>query len=199
MRTGQRSAQALRAFARVGATTPEVGGRPPPLCLGRGKRRSACCWYPSRVMADAAGFEAVVLDVLRRAFAYGCMGLLVEIFFTGLGAVIVQKNWAATGKTYLWMLPIYGFSGVLFDSVRDFGLPYWVNAPIMVLGIYVIEFGSGWILEKIIGRCPWDYGSGRYTLMGYIRLDYAPFWLILALIFDPVSALLHRVLKIFAV
>lgn len=137
-----------------------------------------------------------MLDFLHRIFAYGSVGLLVEIFFTGFSALIVQRNYAATGKTYLWMLPIYGFAGVLFDWVRDFGLPFYVNAPIFVGLIYVIEFTSGWLLARLIGKCPWDYGSGRYTLMGYIRFDYAPFWLVLALMFEPISTFLHRVLRL---
>ena len=140
-----------------------------------------------------------VLDLLRRMFAYGAMGMLVEVFFTGISAIVWQRNWAATGKTYLWMLPIYGLAGVLFDEVKAIGMPFWVNAPIFVVLIYAIEFTSGWILEKLIGRCPWDYGSGRYTIMGYIRFDYAPFWLGLALLFEPISGFLHRVLHLLAV
>lgn len=137
-----------------------------------------------------------MLELLQRVFSYGCLGLLVEVFFTG-AVSLYRRNWRATSQTYLWMLPIYGLGGVALEAVQNTLQWHWVAmAFVYVPLIFAFEFVSGWILKKLIGRCPWDYGNSRYSVMGLIRLDYAPFWLLVALIFHPVSVGLGSVLKV---
>ena len=58
-----------------------------------------------------------MLDVLQKIFSYGCLGLLVEVFFTG-AVSLYRRNWRATSQTYLWMLPIYGIGGVTLEAVQ---------------------------------------------------------------------------------
>jgi uncharacterized membrane protein len=41
---------------------------------------------------------------------------------------------------------------------------------------YAIEYGSGWLLQGLVGRCPWDYSGAHWAVHGLIRLDYAPAW-----------------------
>jgi uncharacterized membrane protein len=55
-----------------------------------------------------------------------------------------------------------------------------------MLGIFTIEFLTGGLLRLITGACPWDYGSGALSVMGLIRLDYAPLWAVLGLFFEEV-------------
>jgi uncharacterized membrane protein len=43
------------------------------------------------------------------------------------------------------------------------------------IGILLVEFTAGAILDQITGSCPWEYKTGLH-LMGYIRFDYFPFW-----------------------
>ena len=47
-----------------------------------------------------------------------------------------------------------------------------------LLVIYAAEFGFGWVLRRMLGRCPWDYGTRGINVLGLIRLDYAPAWLL---------------------
>lgn len=69
-----------------------------------------------------------------------------------------------------------------------------------VLAIFGIEFTSGWLLRKIVGKCPWDYGQAQYGIMGLIRLDYAHYWLLAAIGFyyfsGQISSLINRVADI---
>jgi uncharacterized membrane protein len=51
------------------------------------------------------------------------------------------------------------------------------------LGIFVVEFITGFILDKFTGHCPWQYMS-RWNIMGYIRLDYLPAWMCFAYIIE---------------
>lgn len=120
-------------------------------------------------------------EVLQRVIAYGFLGVLIEVVFTGCSSLI-RRNWNATSTTYLWMIPIYGFGGWLMETTNHaFDLPGWISAVIYTVEIFAVEFVSGFILRKAIKRCPWDYGAGKYTIMGLIRLDYFPFWYILSL------------------
>ncbi len=49
-----------------------------------------------------------------------------------------------------------------------------------------LEYATGWLLRRLTGRCPWDYAdSGRRTLSGLVRPDYAPFWYAAGLLFEP--------------
>lgn len=136
-----------------------------------------------------------MLNVFQKIFLYGCLGLLVEVFFTG-AVSLYRRNWRATSQTYLWMLPIYGVGGVALEAVQTTLQWHWfAMAFVYVPLIYAFEFVSGWGLKRIIGRCPWDYGSTRYSVMGLIRLDYAPFWLAMAMLFYPVSLGLTQIVR----
>jgi uncharacterized membrane protein len=124
-----------------------------------------------------------------RFLIYGGVGWCVEVFFTGLVAAVFERDRSATGQTYLWMHPVYGLSCLALEQVH--GL--FAAAPLMARGIaylaviYVAEFGFGWALRRILGRCPWDYGTRGINVLGLIRLDYAPAWLIAAFLFEPMS------------
>ena len=56
------------------------------------------------------------------------------------------------------------------------------NVPIIfrlfiyAIGIYIVEFASGFLLDMLTGSCPWEYKEGLHIL-GYIRLDYLPAWM----------------------
>ncbi|NLG32902.1 MAG: hypothetical protein GX550_05215, partial [Syntrophomonadaceae bacterium] len=53
--------------------------------------------------------------------------------------------------------------------------------------IFTIEYLTGWLLSVIIGVCPWDYsGLTRYSVDGFIRLDFFPVWFTAGLIFERI-------------
>lgn len=123
--------------------------------------------------------------LLQKFIFYGCLGLLVEVFFTGLHSLVVQRNVRAVSTTYLWMAPVYGSACLLFGWLHDISpLPPWANALTFVPIIFAIEFSVGWLYEKSFGRRLWDYGNARWGVMGHIRLDYAGYWLAAALFFE---------------
>lgn len=136
-----------------------------------------------------------MLILLEKALVYGCLGVLIEFFFTAAGALI-RRNWSATGQSYLWMLPIYGFTALALEGISvALPWPFYLKALIYVPIIYGIEALSGWTIYKIIGVIPWDYRRSRWTPMGLINLKYAPFWLVLAMAFDPITSFLSKLLK----
>jgi uncharacterized membrane protein len=135
---------------------------------------------------------------IQKLFAYGCLGVMIEFFFTGV-ASLLKKNWKATGHSYLWMIPIYGFAALALEGVSEaLPWPFYLKALLYVPIIYGVEALSGWALSKLIGHIPWDYQKSKWTPMGLINLTYAPFWLILALAFDPISGWMRKTLNYLA-
>jgi len=118
---------------------------------------------------------------------------VLEVLFTGAGAA-VKRDRSATAQTYLWMHPIYGGTALVMEEVsaRLKPLPRPLRALAYTAIIYAAEYGAGWFLKRLLGRCPWDYSRSRWNVHGLIRLDYAPAWYLTALLFEPVrDALLH--------
>ena len=56
---------------------------------------------------------------------------------------------------------------------------------IYTAGIFLVEFVSGSLLKKS-NNCPWDYSSAKYNIKGVVRLDYAPLWFVMGLIYEKI-------------
>jgi hypothetical protein len=128
--------------------------------------------------------------LLAQLFSYGVFGMMIEVFFT-ICRSLYKRNWRLTGETHGYALFMYGTAGIVFDTLHN--LLHWhpilmglVYTPL----IYLQEFGWGWGLKKLTGRCPWDYGLSRWSPAGLINFRYLPFWFILACLFDPVISVL---------
>jgi hypothetical protein len=140
--------------------------------------------------------------LLLLSFMFACIGITTEIFFTAFYDVVKttlagnKPNWSLTGKTYVWMFFIYGlipfFLHFLYSPLKKLSI-IW-KALIGVVLIFAVEFAAGWALEKITGKCPWEYTEG-YHVMGYIRLDYAPFWFLFAMMVILIYEMLIKRIK----
>lgn len=113
------------------------------------------------------------------------IGWAMEIFWTGLHAFRV-RNLKLTGNSSLWMFPIYGSAAFLTPIMQKMK-----NTPLIRRGlvymscIFFGEYMSG-ILLKRKGMCPWDYSRTPYHLNGVIRLDYAPVWFLVGLLYEKI-------------
>ncbi len=116
---------------------------------------------------------------------FASFGIAIEVFFTAAMAIVNRTPVcdkplvALEGHSYVWMAFIYGLIpvlGVLFyNRVKDW--PALFRLPFYVVIIYIVEFTSGYLLQITTGSCPWHYTSGL-NIMGLIRLDYFPAWLL---------------------
>lgn len=131
---------------------------------------------------------------LERFLIYGTLGWTLEILFTGSCAVVLHRDRAATGKTYLWMHPIYGGTALLLECVHELLASSVVMVRVLAYlsVIYVAEYLSGLVLRVVLGRCPWDYSDRGVHLHGLVRLDYAPVWALVCLLFEPARAFAAR-------
>lgn len=128
-----------------------------------------------------------------RGLIYTSLGLNAELLFTGL------RNFpTCTGESQLWVAPLY-----YFGSLYVFEPLYLSNPKASTIyrmfkyavSFLLIEYVAGFILKKIIGVCPWDYGNRVGTLSGYANLTYAPLWGLLGLAGERVYHLSFRLLK----
>lgn len=133
----------------------------------------------------------MVLEFAQRVAAYGFLGLLIEVCFTGLHSLWIG-NKSARGTTFLWMFFVWGSGGVLLESICEWTITdpnlWWhvlLRGLIIAIAIYCTEFFWGFLFEKwnYTRRCPWKYTDPesherihRFSVMGLIRLDYFPFW-----------------------
>lgn len=128
--------------------------------------------------------------MLKRYFIYGNLGILMEVFWTGIHSLIKEGNVCLTGTTSVIMFFIYGlviFMEPLFKQLR--GQSAIVRGMIYGLMIFAMEFFSGTGL-KAVNACPWDYSSAVYNIEGLVRLDYYPVWIFVGLIYERIYRLL---------
>lgn len=132
-----------------------------------------------------------------RFLIYGIAGWCFEILFTGIKHAVRSRgtDWSLKGKSYIWMLPIYGLAAFLFEplhnSLREFVWP--IRGLVYTVGLFAVEFTTGWILKTITGKCPWDYSGKRFHFHGFIRWDYAPLWFCFCLALERLHDLLLQV------
>jgi uncharacterized membrane protein len=122
--------------------------------------------------------------MIKRFVLYGLAGWCVEIFWTGFGSLLMMDV-KLTGRTYIWMFFIYGLA-VFLEPVhnRIRNLPVLVRGGVYTVLILSAEYLTGWLLSILIGVCPWDYGTSRYSINGFTRLDFAPAWFAAGLLFE---------------
>lgn len=147
----------------------------------------------------------------QKFIAYGSLGLLVEVVFTGIHAFFFLKSKNAYGRVSLWMFPVWGSGALILEQIRDWSDTnpnlWWhitLRAILLTVVIYILEFVWGLFFEyfPITKRCVWKYMDPkthekvhRFSIMGLIRLDYAIYWYALAIIFDVFSPKFRVVLN----
>lgn len=136
-----------------------------------------------------------------RLLLYGLFGWCAEIVWTASYELVAtlaagrSPDVRLIGHTYLWMLPIYGGGCMLFEVVHGAVAPYpwFVRGVIYMVGCFIVEYVTGWIIMMISGAIPWDYSERRWHIHGLIRLDYAPVWFFFGLLLERVETAVRAV------
>ena len=129
--------------------------------------------------------------MIKRFILFGVFGWCIEILWTGFCSFL-KGDVTLAAKTYLWMFPIYGLAGIglpLFLVFRRY-CPLYLRTGFYIFLIFLVEFLTGGFLFLVTGACPWDYGDRLFSVMGLIRLDYAPLWAVLGLFFEQTALFL---------
>lgn len=113
----------------------------------------------------------------------GIIGWGMEIFWTGLHSLL-QGDPRLTGRSSLWMFPIYGLAAAIipaYELLKPLNILF--RGLIYMIGIFIVEYITGAILRSM-NLCPWDYSRAAFNINGLIRLDYAPVWFAAGLFFE---------------
>jgi hypothetical protein len=82
------------------------------------------------------------------------------------------------------MFPIYGCACLIGPVYRILKhLPKTVRGLIYMTGIFSVEYATGRFLDKK-GQCPWSYQKSPWNISHVIRLDFAPAWFLIGLLFE---------------
>ncbi|MCK8817226.1 putative ABC transporter permease [Natroniella sulfidigena] len=130
--------------------------------------------------------------MIIRFVIYGLLGWCLEVFWTGLNSLI-EGNLVLRSWTSLWMFPIYGlaiFLEPIYRKIKDW--PIILRGGSYTVLIFVAEYITGWLLLTTLNVRPWDYTHAPLSIDGLIRLDYAPLWFIVGLLFERLYKLLIR-------
>lgn len=113
----------------------------------------------------------------------GVFGWCIEILWTSFEK-FRRRDMKLIGNTSIWMFPIYGMAS-LFAPIYRFikNANVVVRGFVYMLSIFTAEYATGYILKKH-NMCPWDYSKAKYNINGLIRLDYAPLWFLVGLVFE---------------
>lgn len=122
---------------------------------------------------------------------FACFGMTAEIFFVAFSNLISntpfcnEPLYSLTGKTYVWMFPIYALIPFLLRFIYSKIAQYPILLRLFIYAfiIFCVEFLSGFLLKQITGKCPWEYTTG-YHVCGFIQLEFTPFWMFFAFIIE---------------
>jgi uncharacterized membrane protein len=129
---------------------------------------------------------------LKRNFVIcGVFGWCIEILWTSFEK-FRRRDMKLIGNTSIWMFPIYGMASLFTPLCRFIqNANFIVRGFIYMLSIFTAEYTTGYVLKKH-DMCPWNYSNAKYNINGLIRLDYAPLWFIIGLVFEQILNLKNR-------
>lgn len=138
--------------------------------------------------------EYTLAELILLFFIYACLGWCAEVAF----AACKQGKFVNRGFLNGPLCPIYGF-GVLIVALAL--RPVQGNLPLLFVGSFLLttllEFVTGFVLEKLFHTRWWDYSRMPLNIGGYVCLLFSVLWgaacvVILKWVHAPVYALVRR-------
>lgn len=112
-------------------------------------------------------------DILLFFAAYAIMGWIAEVIFAALKSGKFVNRGFLNGP----LCPIYGFGVTLVILMLE---PVQDSIVLLFLGSFalttVIEFITGFILEKVFHDHWWDYSKEPLNIKGYVCLRFSIMW-----------------------
>lgn len=94
----------------------------------------------------------------------------------------IKNGWSNSKKlkndVSLLMIPVYGF-GLMFFSVISELVIYWLawhRFILWMLSFSAVEVLSGYLYNKYLHECPWDYSKEPDVIFKYTRIGLLPWW-----------------------
>lgn len=104
---------------------------------------------------------------------YSFLGWVIEVIY----ALADTKKFINRGFLFGPFCPIYGFGVVSLITLLQ---PFSFHPIILFFGVAlitsIIEYFTGFILDKIFQSHWWDYSQEKFNLNGYICLRFSLYW-----------------------
>lgn len=106
-------------------------------------------------------------------FIYSFLGWVWESCYVS----IKSHRWVNRGFLRMPMLPLYG-SGATIMLLLTLPFPgnYVLQYCLGVIGPTILEYFTGWAMEKLFKMRYWDYSNQRFNIKGYICLTSSIAW-----------------------
>ncbi|NLC96394.1 MAG: hypothetical protein GX675_02360 [Erysipelotrichaceae bacterium] len=106
-------------------------------------------------------------------FLYSLAGWIWETSFVS----IKQKEFVNRGFLFGPWLPIYGFGAlIILISTKPFSDSYLHVFIIGIISATILEYITGWLMNKLFKVRYWDYSSEPFNLNGHICLHVSIAW-----------------------
>lgn len=116
-------------------------------------------------------------------FIYAFFGWCVEVAF----AALKTGNLVNRGFLNGCVCPIYGIGAVIvlsmLNPIKDNFILLFIGATVLAT---VLEFITGFLLERLFHRKWWDYSREPFNLMGYVCLRFSLLWGVACLVLTKV-------------
>ncbi len=119
---------------------------------------------------------------------FACVGVTIEVVLTGIVRFRKQHDKSLEGYSYIWMIPVYALAWpilvVLLPKIGTWHVV--IRGLIYVIILLAVEYIAGMLLRILLGECPWEkqYKGKKWAIDSLVRLDYAPGWFVVALVFE---------------
>jgi uncharacterized membrane protein len=112
---------------------------------------------------------------------YSFMGWILEVIYRSFSA----KKLVNAGFLIGPFTPIYGIGASILIAISLYAvtLPLPLAILLFAIAIILLEFFTGFIIEKIFGFKLWDYSENAFNFRGIICPSFSLFWTALALLF----------------
>lgn len=112
-------------------------------------------------------------DICLMFFLYGFLGWVIEVAFFG----VTERQFVNRGFLNGPICPIYGVGGTLVILCLT---PLKSSFPLLFIGSVIVtsllEWLTGYVLEKIYHIRWWDYSDKKFNLGGYICPQFSFYW-----------------------
>lgn len=123
-------------------------------------------------------------DLILFFTLYSCIGWMMESIFASINERKVINRGFLAG----FFCPIYGFSAVLIigiakwfgDNFENTHTALAANIVAAIILVTVLEYVTGFLLERIFECKWWDYSDNAFNIHGYICVKYSLLWGLLA-------------------
>lgn len=137
--------------------------------------------------------EHTIYTYLWFFLIYAFLGWCLEVAFAALNEARFVNRGFLNGP----ICPIYGAGvcAVLFclDPIKENTLVLFLGS---VLVTTVLEFATGYILEKAFRTKWWDYSREKFNIMGYVCLKFSLAWglacvFVIEIVHPPIMRIVH--------